>query len=77
MEKGTLICCLRLADASPGWAILGGSMLMEFQYAFAKLHLREIDGREFSPFVKMQFSHVIDRRVSLSFGDVERTYELI
>lgn len=52
-------------------------MLMELQYAFAKLHLREIDGREFSPFVKMQFSRVIDRRVSLSFGDVERTYELI
>jgi hypothetical protein len=40
IEKGTLSCYLRLADAFSGLAILGGVIPMEFQQAFAKLHLR-------------------------------------
>jgi hypothetical protein len=41
IEKGTLSWCLRFADASSGLEILGGVMPIEFQQAFAKLHLRK------------------------------------
>jgi hypothetical protein len=40
IEKGTLSWWLRFADASSGLDILGGVMPIEFQQAFAKLHLR-------------------------------------
>jgi hypothetical protein len=39
IEKGTLSWCLRFADASSELVILG-VMPIEFQQAFAKLHLR-------------------------------------
>jgi hypothetical protein len=41
IEKGTLSCCLRFAEASSGLAILGGVKPIEFQQALAKLHLRK------------------------------------
>jgi hypothetical protein len=40
IEKGTLSWCLRFAEASSGSEILGGVIPIEFQQAFAKLHLR-------------------------------------
>jgi hypothetical protein len=39
IEKGTLSWCLRFAEASSGLEILG-VIPIEFQQAFAKLHLR-------------------------------------
>jgi hypothetical protein len=59
IEKGILSYCLRLAEASSGWAILGGVIAMEFQQAFAKLHLRNRWYRV-SSFCQMQFSHEYD-----------------
>jgi hypothetical protein len=41
IEKGTLSCCLRFAEASSGLTILGDIKLIEFQQALAKLHLRK------------------------------------
>jgi hypothetical protein len=41
IENGTLSCCFRFAAATSGLAILGGIKPIEFQQAFAKLHLRK------------------------------------
>jgi hypothetical protein len=40
IEKGTFSWFLRFAEASSRLVILGGVIPIEFQHAFAKLHLR-------------------------------------
>jgi hypothetical protein len=41
IEKGTLSCCFRFVAASSELAILRGIKPIEFQQAFAKVHLRK------------------------------------
>jgi hypothetical protein len=62
IKKGTWSCCLRFSAASSGWAILGGVIPIEFQQAFAKLHLRNRWYRV-SSLCHKQFSHEYDSRI--------------